>query len=53
MKNQKLALASGLVLPDKTVCLGCHNNENPFFKEFVFETAVAKIAHPNPAARKN
>jgi len=53
MKNQKLALSSGLILPDKNVCLGCHNKENPFFKEFNFETAVAKIAHPDPAVKKN
>jgi len=52
MKNKKLALSSGLILPDKTVCLGCHNKENPFFKEFNFETAVAKIAHPDPAVKK-
>ena len=53
MKNQKLAMQNGLILPDKNVCLGCHNKENPFFKEFNFEAAVAKIAHPNPAAKKN
>lgn len=52
MKNQKLALSSGLVLPDNKVCVGCHNKDNPFFKEFNFETYVAKIAHPNPAAKK-
>jgi len=53
MKNMKLAMESGLIMPEKAVCLGCHNKENPFFKEFNFETAVAKIAHPNPAAKKN
>ena len=52
MKNQKLALASGLILPDKNVCLGCHNKENPFFKEFNYEASVAKFAHPNPAVKK-
>jgi hypothetical protein len=52
MKNQKLALASGLVMPDKNVCLGCHNKENPFFKEFNFEAAAAKIAHPDPTIKK-
>jgi hypothetical protein len=53
MKNKKLALESGLILPDKNVCLGCHNKENPFFKEFNFETAAAKIAHPDPLVKKN
>jgi hypothetical protein len=52
MKNKEQAMANGLILPDKTVCIGCHNKENPFFKEFNFETYVAKIAHPNPAAKK-
>lgn len=53
MKNKKLALENGLIEPDKTVCLGCHNKENPFHKEFNFETASAKIAHPDPAVKKN
>ena len=51
MKNKKLAMESGLILPDKKVCLGCHNKENPFFKEFNFEASLTKIAHPNPAAK--
>ncbi|MCK9207220.1 MAG: cytochrome c family protein [Salinivirgaceae bacterium] len=49
MKDQAKALASGLILPKKEVCEKCHNKENPFYKPFNFETAVAKIAHPNPA----
>ena len=52
MKNQKLALQNGLVLPDQKVCVTCHNPENPFHKEFKFEAYAAKIAHPNPAAVK-
>jgi hypothetical protein len=52
MKNQKLAMQNGLILPDKTVCIGCHNKENPFFKEFNFDAAVAKIAHPDPTIKK-
>jgi hypothetical protein len=51
MKNKKLAMESGLVLPDKKVCLGCHNKENPFIKEFNYEASLTKIAHPNPAAK--
>jgi hypothetical protein len=53
MKNKELAMKSGLIIPDKNVCLGCHNKENPFFKEFNFETASAKIAHPDPTIKKN
>ncbi len=49
MKDQAKALASGLILPEKKVCEKCHNKENPFYVPFNFETAVKKIAHPNPA----
>jgi len=52
MKNQAMALKMGLIIPDKALCLTCHNKENPFYKEFNYETAVVKISHPNPA-RKN
>ncbi|HKK42974.1 MAG TPA: cytochrome c family protein [Bacteroidales bacterium] len=52
MKNREQAMKMGLVMPDKQLCLECHNKENPFFKEFNFETYAAKIAHPNPQAKK-
>ena len=52
MKNKELSMKNGLILPDKILCLTCHNEENPFHKEFNFETFVAKIAHPIPAAKK-
>ena len=52
MKNQKLSLQNGLILPEAKVCITCHNPENPFHKEFVYETFVAKYPHPNPAAKK-
>ena len=49
MKNITQAKANGLIVPDKNLCLTCHNKENPFFKEFNYEASLAKIAHPNPA----
>ena len=52
MKNLEQPKSMGLIVPDKQLCLQCHNKENPFFKEFNFETASAKIAHPNPAKKK-
>ena len=52
MKNIELAKTNGLVLPTKELCVTCHNKENPFHKEFNYEAFVAKIAHPNPAAKK-
>ena len=48
MKNQKLAMTKGLIMPDEKVCLTCHNSESPNFKGFNFEEYVAKIAHPDP-----
>jgi len=52
MKNQAQAKKMGLIMPDKQLCLECHNKENPFFKEFNFETYSAKIAHPDPTIKK-
>jgi len=52
MKNKEQAMAKGLILPDKNLCVTCHNKENPFHKEFNFDTFVAKIAHPIPATKK-
>jgi Cytochrome c554 and c-prime len=51
MKKLEQSKAMGLIVPDKQLCLQCHNKENPFFKEFNYETYSAKIAHPNPAKK--
>ncbi len=48
MKNQKLSLEKGLVIPDEKVCKTCHNEESPHYKGFNFEEYVAKIAHDDP-----
>lgn len=49
MKDREAAVAAGLIMPTEAVCVTCHNEESPSFKEFDFKTAFAKIAHPNPA----
>ena len=49
MKNQKLAMTKGLVMPDEAVCKKCHNEESPNYKGFNFAEYSKKIAHPNPA----
>jgi hypothetical protein len=51
MKNVAQAKTMGLIVPDKALCLQCHNKDNPFFKEFNFEAASTKIAHGNPAKK--
>ncbi|MBN1985729.1 MAG: cytochrome c family protein [Prolixibacteraceae bacterium] len=48
MKNQKLSLSKGLILPTEEVCIQCHNEESPTFKGFNFDEYVAKIAHDDP-----
>ena len=51
MKNQKMALTKGMILPEEKVCKQCHNEESPNYKGFNYEEYKAKIAHPNPAAK--
>jgi len=36
----------GLIEPTKELCVTCHNPKSPTYKEFIFEEAVKKIAHP-------
>ncbi len=48
MKDHKLCLGNGLIVPDEKLCKKCHNAESPTFKSFNFEEAKAKIAHPTP-----
>jgi hypothetical protein len=52
MKNVAQAKTMGLIIPDKKLCLECHNKDNPFYKEFNYETYNAKITHPNPEKKK-
>jgi hypothetical protein len=49
MKSREKSLANGLIIPDQKLCETCHNKENPFYKPFDYEAALAKIAHPKPA----
>ena len=48
MKDTKKFLANGGVLPDEKVCVKCHNEESPSYKEFVFDEKVKIIVHPKP-----
>lgn len=48
MKDQKAAIAAGMIVPNEKTCTGCHNSESPTFKEFKFADASKKIAHPIP-----
>ncbi len=52
MKDREASIAAGLIIPDEEVCVGCHNEKSPNFKEFNFEEAYKLIAHPNPKKQK-
>lgn len=50
MKDHDKSVANGLIVPGKELCVKCHTPEgNDFYKEFNYEEALKKIAHPNPA----
>ena len=51
MKNREASEAKGLILPTEEVCITCHNQESPTFKEFNFTEMAAKIAHPDPTQK--
>lgn len=38
----------GLIMPTKELCVECHNEESPTYKEFKFEEMYKKVAHPMP-----
>jgi len=48
MKDKAKAMAAGLIMPTKEVCVKCHNPESPNYKEFNYDESFKEIAHPNP-----
>ena len=50
MKNRELAIEKGLIIYEKAeeLCIKCHNEESPSFKEFNFEERWAEIKHSIP-----
>ena len=48
----KAAMDAGLVVPTEKTCITCHNDKNPFHKDFKFKEMAAKIAHPVPGRKK-
>jgi len=53
MKKRDDAIAAGLVIPTRELCIECHNEKSPTFKgEFKFEEMVEKVKHPNPKKAK-
>ncbi|MBI2834029.1 MAG: cytochrome c family protein [Acidobacteria bacterium] len=46
MRDRKVAVAKGLIVPNEKLCRECHNQESPFYKAFDYKSFFAKIAHP-------
>jgi hypothetical protein len=51
MKDQKLALSKGMILPEEKVCKKCHNEGSPNYKGFNYKEYAAKIAHSDPTRK--
>jgi len=51
MKDMKLAMSKGLIMPDEKVCKKCHNEESPNYKGFNYKEYVAKISHKDPTKK--
>jgi len=51
MKDMKLAMSKGMIMPDEKVCKKCHNEESPNYKGFNFKEYSAKIAHDDPTTK--
>ncbi len=52
MKDRETAVAAGLIISDEKLCVDCHNEKSPTYKEFDFEEASKVIAHLNPKKQK-
>jgi len=52
LKDVAKSMTLGMIAPDDTLCISCHNPQSPTYKEFKFAEAAAKIAHPNPKKAK-
>lgn len=51
MKDQKLALSKGMIIPEEKVCKKCHNEGSPNYKGFNYKEYAAKIAHKDPTKK--
>jgi hypothetical protein len=45
MKDKKKSMENGLIEPNETVCIKCHNKKSPTFKGFNFAEYSKKIDH--------
>ena len=47
--QRKLAQEAGLIMPDETVCVTCHNEKSPTFKGFEFAERIKEVKHTTEA----
>jgi hypothetical protein len=47
-RDIKLGMELGLVEPNEKLCVACHNEESPTYKEFVFKDAYKLVEHHTP-----
>lgn len=45
MKDRALSIEKGMVLPNETTCVACHNEESPTYREFDYKKHLPKIKH--------
>ncbi len=48
MKSHEQSVKNGLIVPDKKLCVKCHNPESPTYKSFDFASFSKKIEHNVP-----
>lgn len=53
MKNKKLAMENGLIEPTEELCITCHNEKSPTYKEFKYKDATKAIDHTYPRKEKS
>jgi len=51
MKDQKLALSKGMIIPDEKTCKKCHNEQSPHYKGFNYKEYLAKVMHDDPTTK--
>jgi len=52
MRDRGLAIANGLIIPDESVCVGCHNENSPNFDGFDYQESLELILHLVPDAHE-
>jgi hypothetical protein len=52
MRNHNASLQRGMIMPEKEVCIACHNEESPTFKGFDYDKYMKRISHGDPTKDK-